>query len=69
MSISLHSPGGADRPEMLALIFVPRVYCMRHPMFCGQACCAISGDGVYEGLDWLSQAMMKKKTTASPTAH
>ncbi|CAM9356501.1 unnamed protein product [Scytosiphon promiscuus] len=25
-----------------------------------QGCCAITGDGVYDGLDWLSQALNKK---------
>lgn len=26
-----------------------------------QACCATSGDGLYEGLDWLSAALQKRK--------
>ena len=26
-----------------------------------QACCATTGDGLYEGLDWLSQTLSKKK--------
>jgi len=26
-----------------------------------QACCATSGDGLYEGLEWLSATLMKRK--------
>jgi len=26
-----------------------------------QACCATTGDGLYEGLDWLSTALSKGK--------
>ncbi len=26
-----------------------------------QACCATTGDGLYEGLDWLSDTMSKRK--------
>ena len=26
-----------------------------------QACCATTGDGLYEGLDWLSATLMKRK--------
>jgi len=29
------------------------------PWYC-QACCATTGDGLYEGLDWLSEAIKKK---------
>lgn len=28
-----------------------------------QGCCAITGDGVYDGLDWLSQALNKKHSS------
>ena len=27
-----------------------------------QACCATTGDGLYEGLDWLSATLVKRKT-------
>ncbi len=26
-----------------------------------QACCATTGDGLYEGLDWLSATLQKRK--------
>lgn len=29
-----------------------------------QACCATTGDGLYEGLDWLTSALQKKKPPA-----
>ena len=28
-----------------------------------QACCATTGDGLFEGMDWLSQELTKKMTT------
>ena len=26
-----------------------------------QGCCALNGDGLYEGLDWLTKTLSKKK--------
>merc|ERR1712178_505092 len=34
---------------------------LRHRQWYIQACCATTGDGLYEGLDWLSATLSKKK--------
>ena len=34
---------------------------LRHRQWYIQACCATTGDGLYEGLDWLSATLGKKK--------
>jgi ADP-ribosylation factor protein 1 len=34
---------------------------LRHRQWYIQACCATTGDGLYEGLDWLSVTLNKKK--------
>ena len=34
---------------------------LRHRQWYIQACCATTGDGLYEGLDWLSATLNKKK--------
>lgn len=34
---------------------------LRHRQWYIQACCATTGDGLYEGLDWLSATLQKKK--------
>ena len=33
----------------------------RHRKCFIQACCATKGDGLYEGLDWLSATLQKKQ--------
>ena len=33
---------------------------LRHRQWYIQACCATTGDGLYEGLDWLSATLAKK---------
>mmetsp|Transcript_1084 Transcript_1084/g.2286 ORF Transcript_1084/g.2286 Transcript_1084/m.2286 type:complete len:189 (-) Transcript_1084:283-849(-) len=35
------------------------LYNLRHRRWFVQACCATSGDGLYEGLDWLSRTLNK----------
>jgi len=37
------------------------LHSMRNRKWYIQACCATSGDGLYEGLDWLSNTLSKKK--------
>jgi ADP-ribosylation factor protein 1 len=34
---------------------------LRHRQWYIQACCATTGDGLYEGLDWLSATLQKRK--------
>ena len=34
---------------------------LRHRQWYIQACCATTGDGLYEGLDWLSNSLAKAK--------
>ncbi|KAK7236487.1 ARF-like small GTPase [Aureococcus anophagefferens] len=34
---------------------------LRHRQWYIQACCATTGDGLYEGLDWLSATLTKRK--------
>ncbi|RLN93663.1 hypothetical protein BBJ28_00003627 [Nothophytophthora sp. Chile5] len=34
---------------------------LRHRQWFIQACCATTGDGLYEGLDWLSATLQKAK--------
>ena len=34
---------------------------MRHRSWFIQACCAVTGDGLYEGLDWLSATLNKRR--------
>ncbi|KUF97230.1 JmjC domain-containing protein 4 [Phytophthora nicotianae] len=34
---------------------------LRHRQWFIQACCATTGDGLYEGLDWLSATLQKQK--------
>ena len=33
---------------------------LRHRQWYIQACCATTGDGLYEGLDWLSATLQKR---------
>jgi len=35
------------------------LHCLRNRKWYIQSCCATSGDGLYEGLDWLNQAIKK----------
>ena len=35
---------------------------LRHRQWYIQACCATTGDGLYEGLDWLSATLTKRKS-------
>ena len=34
---------------------------LRHRQWFIQSCCATTGDGLYEGLDWLSNTLSDKK--------
>ena len=36
------------------------LHALKHRQWYIQACCATTGDGLYEGLDWLSATLQKK---------
>jgi ADP-ribosylation factor protein 1 len=47
--------GAADLSDQLGL------HALRHRQWFIQSCCATTGDGLYEGLDWLSETLQKVK--------
>jgi ADP-ribosylation factor protein 1 len=47
--------GAADLSDQLGL------HALRHRQWYIQSCCATTGDGLYEGLDWLSETLQKVK--------
>ena len=50
-----NSMSASELTEQLGL------HSLRHRQWYIQACCATTGDGLYEGLDWLSAAVQKLK--------
>ncbi|KAH3768114.1 ADPribosylation factor subfamily protein [Pelomyxa schiedti] len=50
-------PGGLAVGEVAQLMGVESLPSMSHKNWRIQGCCALTGDGLYEGLDWLSQKM------------
>jgi ADP-ribosylation factor protein 1 len=37
------------------------LHSLRHRQWYVQSCCGTTGDGLYEGLDWMSATLQKKK--------
>lgn len=51
-------PNAMSAPEMTDKL---GLHGLRHRQWYIQACCATTGDGLYEGLDWLSATLQKRK--------
>ena len=51
-------PNAMDVAEVIERMGMDRI---RHHKWLVQACCATSGDGLYEGLDWILQMLSGRK--------
>ena len=61
--IGAHSVTHPELDILLIFIYFYKLglHGLRHRQWYIQACCATTGDGLYEGLDWLSATLQKRK--------
>ncbi|CAM9691631.1 unnamed protein product [Choristocarpus tenellus] len=52
-------PGAVTPSQALEKLAIDNQSPLKHRNWYLQACCAVSGEGVYDGLEWLSQTMKK----------